>query len=92
VEGDFGVTPNPTMARPMKQSPNTRIFFLPIFVITLPTMGDPIMTATEYIQNIYPMIDTSIPQLFNSSGRKGTTSEYQLLERMFEITSATTSQ
>lgn len=75
IEGARGVAPKPTIDNPIKHNPVIKILFLPIRVMSLPTTGDPRMTATEYIQKMYPIMDTSTPHLSSSNGRKGTTNE-----------------
>lgn len=74
-EGAYGITPKPIMDRPIENSPVMRIFFLPTLDMQRPIIGDPKITATEYIQKMYPIIDTSTPSSLSSRGRKGTTSE-----------------
>jgi len=74
-EGEYGIVPNPIIDHPIKHNPKIRIFFLPLLVMRRPTIGDPMITATEYIQKMYPIVDTEIPLVSNSKGRKGTTKE-----------------
>lgn len=91
VELTNGIVPNPIIAIPMKDKPNMSIFLRPKVVIIFPIIGDPIITATEYIQNMYPIVETPISHFLSSRGRNGTTREYQLFDRMFDTISQATS-
>ena len=91
IDGDNGVSPKPIIESPMEHTPPMSINFLPMFVIILPTIGEPKMTATEYMQKMYPITDISMPHCLSSRGRNGTTSEYQLLDNILAATSPTTS-
>lgn len=52
IEGANGVSPKPIIDNPIVHNPATKINLLPTLVIILPTIGDPKMTATEYIQKM----------------------------------------
>lgn len=71
--------------------PNYRKFLRLYLLSKLPTMGEQMMTAMEYILNIKPNIYSGIPFSFSLIGKKGAIRAYALLlstVRMHKLTSA----
>ena len=63
--------PKTTNDVPMRHIPDIIKVLLPTIEISFPTIGLQNITATEYIENIYPMNYLSIFFLSNSNGKNG---------------------
>ena len=90
--GDRSQAPNPIIEVLIKQSPKTRISFLLILVNKFPIIGEIVIVAKEFMQNIHPINDISISHSLSFKGKNGTTSEFQLLASIFADTKHSSTQ